>query len=564
MPFLRRNGIRLRRDGRRAKCRAGCCGPPPPPPCGECFAAPLYDDCGCGTTLVECCRCAAEFHFALDWSYTRTVHIESDSSGIASGVPFSCHSFFDYSEQVTFHLVWVRTCVDNHFVNNYTGSHVTVIVRRSENGGPMDEDRRDYSDTDAWNNFAPPTACGLHSTDFFDSTYTSQNTIGTCCSNSGTHTEGRAPSGHCITPGYSNNPPGCVQGSITDASTWFGTQHCNGGEFHQTYNNSFYGTLDNCQNTNILISGIQQSQETYDSSGSWAYTNDSACPVDPCGPPLPTGACCLSRPYYFGQLNCIETTRDQCVTRSGSYRGDGTTCDTVTPPCLPFGACCFHNGGCRETTQFACLTESGTWRGPNTRCPTASEVPCGSVGACCHGDGTCTFETTLGCAAVGGTYMGDGTLCANVQCGPPPTGACCVGTTCSIQTQAACGNVQGVYLGNGTTCSGSPCGTGACCYITGDCAQLDSEGCRLSGGYYQGNATNCATAGCNHGTCCCTGQNNEHQCFEGVTQDACFGGLCPGMSAVWAGFPAPTCEQFGCGSPKRPSSVRRPGILEFI
>ena len=53
------------------------------------------------------------------------------------------------------------------------------------------------------------------------------------------------------------------------------------------------------------------------------------------------GACCID----FGDPYCFETDAEDCALQGGVYYGDGSTCATDAPDCVPvYGACCFDGG----------------------------------------------------------------------------------------------------------------------------------------------------------------------------------------------------------------------------
>lgn len=73
---------------------------------------------------------------------------------------------------------------------------------------------------------------------------------------------------------------------------------------------------------------------------------------------VPTGACCVPG------TGCVISTAAACE-GTGTYQGDGTTCDgnPCTPPAT--GACCIPGTGCVVTTQAMC---TGTYQGDGTTC----------------------------------------------------------------------------------------------------------------------------------------------------------------------------------------------------
>lgn len=94
---------------------------------------------------------------------------------------------------------------------------------------------------------------------------------------------------------------------------------------------------------------------------------------------------------------------------------------------------------------------------------------------------------------------------------PRPLGACCFGDgTCDDGLEEfECNNLGGRFKGVDTTCDDIEC-TGACCLLTGDCAQdtlinvggggvvlpVSSDACANIGGIYQGDGTVCESTNC--------------------------------------------------------------------
>lgn len=129
------------------------------------------------------------------------------------------------------------------------------------------------------------------------------------------------------------------------------------------------------------------------------------------------GACCL----FTGE--CIVTNDTNCA---ADYRGDGTNCAELNPPCDPnvVGACCTIDG-CRDDVARAdCLDDPrNDFRGEGVRC---DQVRC--LGACCTTEGTpgCNFVTRAICANFGEVYLGDGILCLEHTCKDCTTDPECV------------------------------------------------------------------------------------------------------------------------------------------
>jgi len=288
----------------------------------------------------------------------------------------------------------------------------------------------------------------------------------------------------------------------------------------------------------------EQSEGIYQGDG-------STCEPNPC-----LGACCLP------DGSCAVTLGQEC---DGDFRGNGTACDELNPPCTPFtgGACCLQDGNCAGgvTPNTCVLSMSGTHQGDGSTC---AEVDCSQTGACCFDDGFCMQTTEAGCAsleAVSGentTFLGVGTSCAgNFADECPTTGACCrpsvgcldgvapdactgmdtfmgAGTTCATapcgaccdtdssdctngQTQTQCEGAGMIFQGPGSTCAEHPC-RGACCLPDGTCAVTSAEEC---GGQFRGNGTDCAEIDppCPvppSGACCFQGS-----CIDGTTPESC-------------------------------------------
>lgn len=115
-----------------------------------------------------------------------------------------------------------------------------------------------------------------------------------------------------------------------------------------------------------------------------------------------------------------------------------------------YGACCYSDGRCSDSflTDMDC---TGTYLGDGTSC---DQDPCPSPGqgACCFPElGTCYLIDQASC---GGNYVGDGVPCTTANCPPPPMGACCTTQGCMVTTQAGC---DGTYQGDGTTCTPDIC-----------------------------------------------------------------------------------------------------------
>jgi len=124
------------------------------------------------------------------------------------------------------------------------------------------------------------------------------------------------------------------------------------------------------------------------------------------------GACCdpvtSDRPQ-----SCLDAaTPEFCAALKFAYAGDQTRCED--DPCR--GACCRADGTCRITAPEDC---DGDFRGNGTSCIEINP-PCEPFtgGACCLQDGLCfdgtTRETCIN--SLVGIYAGDGVLCESVLC----------------------------------------------------------------------------------------------------------------------------------------------------
>jgi hypothetical protein len=97
---------------------------------------------------------------------------------------------------------------------------------------------------------------------------------------------------------------------------------------------------------------------------------------------FPTGACCLPDGTCAGPMS-----PSQCAALGGTYKGNNSTCGTVTCP-PPTGAACFPNGFCLVLTQADALAAGATWAGPGTTCAdtNANGIPDACESAAIVGD----------------------------------------------------------------------------------------------------------------------------------------------------------------------------------
>lgn len=106
-------------------------------------------------------------------------------------------------------------------------------------------------------------------------------------------------------------------------------------------------------------------------------------------------------------------TEAECLAVSGTYGGDGTSCEEV-----PDLGACWVNGVCLGDgmTEAACLAQGGSWRGSSAVCgdPPPPDDPV--TGACCEVSGVCTDGVTeAACTGAGGTWQGANTTCVQLQ-----------------------------------------------------------------------------------------------------------------------------------------------------
>jgi len=265
----------------------------------------------------------------------------------------------------------------------------------------------------------------------------------------------------------------------------------------------------------------------------------STCTGNPC-----QGACCKA------DGSCAVTAAEDCV---GDFRGNGTACDELEPPCQPFagGACCFEDGSCEDgVTKDTCTSVlGGSYQGDSTVC---AQVDCTQTGACCDDRGQCEQTTEAACAAAGRTFLGVGSTCNpggffGDRC--PISGACCLPDgSCAVRRPEDC---PGFYRGDGTGCDelDPPCepfSLGACCLEDGSCVETTDVNCYLGRlGLYEGDGTTCATTNCQaKGACCYTFDDpatNEKVIFacEQTTRRACE--AAPALGAI---FGLPTQSAF--------------------
>lgn len=155
------------------------------------------------------------------------------------------------------------------------------------------------------------------------------------------------------------------------------------------------------------------------------------------------GRCC------YGDGFCIVTTALDCTnTYSGTYGGDGSTCEIGVCPSTRFGACCFAaTGNCSENRSPGdCQALGGVYNGDDTTC-TPNPCPQPS-GACCFPNGTCEFIERDDCLAAAGLYVGNNTSCSPLPCtaAPVPVEGCDLSLGLSIAAAGGQHHVRGGAL----------------------------------------------------------------------------------------------------------------------
>lgn len=126
----------------------------------------------------------------------------------------------------------------------------------------------------------------------------------------------------------------------------------------------------------------------------------------------PCGACCDPATSDRPQSCLDAATAEYCEALEYVYAGDQTTC--INDPCR--GACCLADGSCIVTTAEDC---GGDFRGNGTDC-LEIDPPCEPFtgGACCLAGGLCFDATTRETCvnSLFGVYLGDASTCGNAVC----------------------------------------------------------------------------------------------------------------------------------------------------
>jgi len=133
------------------------------------------------------------------------------------------------------------------------------------------------------------------------------------------------------------------------------------------------------------------------------YTgDDSDCADVSC--PQPTGACCLE-----ATGTCVDSQADVCVGFGGVWHF-GEDCGSYV--CFPEGACCMPDGSCLDAVSPEdCSGAGGTFRGDGTLCD--SEDCPAPTSWCCVSDGSQCFDELeeADCLAFGGIWGPPGSDC---------------------------------------------------------------------------------------------------------------------------------------------------------
>jgi hypothetical protein len=135
------------------------------------------------------------------------------------------------------------------------------------------------------------------------------------------------------------------------------------------------------------------------------YKGDGVvCGTETCAPTGP-GPCC-----FTSTGGCINLLASSCVSAAGIPGPAGVSCTGYV--CFPMGACCLTDGSCvGPVSPAVCASMGGTYKGNNTTCATVSCPP--PTGAACFATGFCIELTQADAAAAGATWKGAGTTCAD-------------------------------------------------------------------------------------------------------------------------------------------------------
>ena len=229
-------------------------------------------------------------------------------------------------------------------------------------------------------------------------------------------------------------------------------------------------------------------------------------------PDIPNFGCCC----FADGSEPEQIASDECHSRNGIYRGDGTTCDTEN---ICIVKCCdTATNQCvdgMETKAQCEAVETQVFHGLGD----CDEATCG--GSCCvNGHAVLAFSEN-DCCERGGIFKGFGIPLNDDDC----PRACCIPDDpkprCEMKTPEECSNENGTPFLAGDTCRTIKC-SGACCYdvVNSDSSDsvTDSEttasvsfgpstcsilpnspsepaesACNSNGGVYQGDGSHCPT-----------------------------------------------------------------------
>lgn len=210
---------------------------------------------------------------------------------------------------------------------------------------------------------------------------------------------------------------------------------------------------------------------------------------------MPRGACCLPEGL------CVILTESDCISSSGMFNGNGTTCEQFPDLCLT-GACCdvFQQNGaaCEKRTRIECERIPGAiYQGADTLCD--DTLPC-IVGSCCPATGLndCIADTVASECSDPSDFRPGESTCLSCE----GRGACCIGddVACEIRFASQCAGPGMRYAGDGTSCPGvndpQLCFIGACCDAVDGCSQQRRLDCELAGSSFRGAGAACGSVPC--------------------------------------------------------------------
>jgi hypothetical protein len=228
------------------------------------------------------------------------------------------------------------------------------------------------------NGYSTGTGTSCSPTDFC----TNPQTLGSCCSSSGTCSATTAAG--CT---GNNFWQGAGVNVATSSTACTSTTYCQSGAIMGACCSATGAcsatTAAGCGGTNSFA-GVGNGYTTGTSCSSSTYCTSGASDV--------VGACCSST-----NGSCTLTRATIC-SAPGTFSGVGTTCS----PSNPCGGACCNGATCTVVLNAGQCSFTFTNNGacsPSNVC----------TGACCNNDGTCTFGTAAACTT--GIYQGGGTAC---------------------------------------------------------------------------------------------------------------------------------------------------------